>query len=297
MAPKEFHDLSELQLNINPQSGEVESSWGNLGFWSTKNQSNSSLNYPQACRQLACEVAAMADLKGDHNLLDTGFGCGDQLAVWLQEFKVNNLTGINLSVSQTHHAQKKIAALKLDADIRCELKVGDGCQPSAWQGLDKHFDRIIALDCIYHFTNKSQYFSLCKQRLGEGGALVVSDLLLNASIKNIWHKCILKTICYFSHIPFQNIKTIDEYRAELNLLGLEIARDKDISDQVFLPFGQWLEQYISELSDKKSDIGRLSWLKYRGTAKFLRWAYEKKIFSYHLLRIEHHGEFSNKSTL
>jgi len=286
MAPKEFHDLSELQLNINPQSGQVESSWGNLGLWSIQ-ENPTSLNYPQACRQLACEVANMADLKGDHKLLDTGFGCGDQLAVWLQEFKVNNLAGINLSVSQTQHAQKKVAALKLHENITCDLQTGDSCQPSNWQGLDKNFDRIIALDCIYHFANKQQYFSLCKQHLADSGALVVSDLLLQSDKLNVWQQLVLKTICYVSHIPFKNLKTIDKYQAELTSMGLVMSMSRDISEQVFLPFGQWLDEYIAKLNNNEKLTGKFSWLKYRGTAKFLRWGYEKNIFSYHILRIEH----------
>jgi 2-polyprenyl-3-methyl-5-hydroxy-6-metoxy-1,4-benzoquinol methylase len=232
----------------------------------------------------------MAGLNSTHRLLDTGFGCGDQLVVWLKEFKLSDVCGVNLSSSQTQYAQQKIAALQLNADIRCELQVGDCCQPSAWQGLNQHFDRIIALDCIYHFTNKPQYYFLCKQRLLQGGALVVTDLLLNSHIKNILHKCILKTICYFSHIPFNNIKTFNEYQAELNMVGLTITTHKDISAQVFLPFGQWLKQYIADLSNGQSVTVRLSWLKYRGTAAFLRWAYQKKIFSYHALRIEHNGD-------
>ncbi len=287
MAPKEFHDLSELQLNINPQSGQVESSWGNLGLWSTQNQSTNSLNYPQACHQLAREVAHMAKLNSTHKLLDTGFGCGDQLAVWLEEFKVSKLVGINLSVSQTLHAQEKIAALNLHENITCDLQTGDSCLPSNWQGLDKNFDRIIALDCIYHFADKPGYFSLCKQHLADSGALVVSDLLLQSGQLTLWQQGVLKTICYFSHIPLQNLKTLEKYQTELTSMGLVISKDRDISEQVFLPFGQWLEKYIAQIDNNEKVAGKLSWLKYRGTARFLRWGYEKNIFSYHILRIEH----------
>ncbi len=287
MASQEFHDLSELQLNINSISGEIESSWGNLGFWVPCDNSNLELNYPQACHNLACEVAHMAGLKDHHKLLDTGFGCGDQLVVWLEEFKVNSLVGVNLSVSQTQHAQQKIAALNLHANITCDLQTGDSCLPSNWQGLDKNFDRIIALDCIYHFTDKQQYFSLCKQHLADSGALVVSDLLLQSGQLTLWQQLVLKSICYFSHIPLRNLKTLVEYQSELTSMGLVISKDRDISGQVFLPFGQWLKQYIKQLDNNEKVAGELSWLKYRGTARFLRWGYEKNIFSYHILRIEH----------
>ncbi len=285
----EFHDLAELQLNINPTNGLIESSWGNLGYWPSTSVTANSLNYPQACHQLACEVADMANLNSAHRLLDTGFGCGDQLVVWLDEYKLKDVTGINLSVSQTQHAQQKITALNIDSSIAWDLRVGDCCEPSAWQGLDEKFDRIIALDCIYHFPHKQQYFSLCKQHLAKGGALVVSDLLLSTGKKRFWQQWVLKTICYFSHIPFKNLKTIDEYQTELSAEGLVISKHQDISEQVFLPFGLWLEQYIAELNSSKNVSDTYSWLKYRGTAKFLRWGYQKNIFLYQLLRIEHKG--------
>mgnify|MGYP000346364801 CR=1 FL=1 len=297
MAVKEFHDLSELQLNINSVNGKIESSWGNLGFWAPRDNSKHALNYPQACHQLACNVADMANLNSDHRLLDTGFGCGDQLVVWLEEYKVNNVTGINLSVSQTQHAQQKVTALNIDSSIAWDLRVADCCESSAWQGLDKKFDRIIALDCIYHFPHKQQYFALCKQHLAKGGALVVSDLLLSTGKKRFWQQWVLKAICYFSHIPFQNFKTIDEYQAQLSTEGLVISKHQDISEQVFLPFGLWLEQYIAELNNSKNVSDKYSWLKYRGTAKFLRWGYQENIFLYHLLRIEHNGNLLLKSEL
>ena len=85
MAQSEFHDLAELHLNINPTTQAIESSWGNLGYWKDSNNGQDIVHYPQACQQLAMEVALIADLSPEHKLLDTGFGCGDQLLIWIKE--------------------------------------------------------------------------------------------------------------------------------------------------------------------------------------------------------------------
>ena len=285
--PKEFHDLAEFQLNIEPNSGKINSSWGNLGYWaSPPHGAATSTSYPQACAQLTRELATLATLDASHRVLDTGFGCGDQLMLWIEEYQVKHLYGINLSVSQTQHAQEKINKLKLNRSIDCSLKVGDCSQEEYWQGLDTTFNRIIALDCIYHFNDKQNYFSLCKQYLEKNGALVITDLVLATEKMSFWQKMLLKSICYFSHIPYENLKIQEDYQKQLSSIGLAITQQKDISHNVFLPFGQWLKEYIPKIESSPKVRPTYSWLKYRGTAKFLAWGYKNKIFNYCILRIE-----------
>ncbi len=287
---KEFHDLAELQLNIKPSTGKIKSSWGNLGYWPSSSQTSDTprapAGYPQACGQLARELANMAKLDSSHRVLDTGFGCGDQLILWIDEYKVQHLSGINLSLSQTQYAQNKVNKLQMNSEISCSLKIGDCSHENSWQEMDEKFDRILALDCIYHFKNKQDYFSLCRQHLKKNGALVTSDLLLARSKMSLWQRLLLKSICYFSHIPFQNLKTQENYLKQLNHLGFTITQQKDISENVFLPFGKWLKQYIQQLENSEKVDHKYSWLKYRGTARFLAWGYKNNIFEYHILRIE-----------
>ena len=289
MAQGEFHDLAELQLNINPATQTIVSSWGNLGYWPDTGGAQLaevSTGYSQACEQLAREVAFMGDINSTHKLLDTGFGCGDQLLLWIQEFNVQTLYGLNLSHSQTQFAKAKITNIPFNENVICEINVADCCQEASWQTLDNDFQRIIALDCIYHFSHKTQYFSLCEQHLVDEGVLVVSDLLLIKEHLPIWHKFLLKSICGLSHIPYENVKTFDQYQQQLADSGLTITRHKDISKQVLLPFGSWLKTYIPSVKDSPHLPKNSSWLKYKGVAKFLAWGYKKNIFSYCILRIE-----------
>jgi cyclopropane fatty-acyl-phospholipid synthase-like methyltransferase len=285
MAQPEFHDLAELQLNIDPASQSINSSWGNLGHWQS-NDDQPINHYPQACKQLAIEVAHMASLNSDHKLLDTGFGCGDQLLVWLKNFQVKHVQGLNISHSQTLHAQQTLANTELSSAYQYDINMADCCLESSWKKLDLNFNRIIALDCIYHFSHKAQYFSLCKKHLAADGALVVSDLLAVNNQRTLWQSFLLRSICYFSHIPYQNLKTQSQYQAQLNELGLTMTQYKDISDQVFLPFGKWLNQYIPQVKDSLALPKKTSWLKYQGTAKFLAWGHRRKVFRYCILRIE-----------
>jgi cyclopropane fatty-acyl-phospholipid synthase-like methyltransferase len=292
-AIKEFYDLEDIQLNYQAETGLVNSSWGNLGYWIDEHQQAIS-TYPLACTQLAVELGQLAKLDqlfNHHRVLDTGFGCGDQLLVWQTLFAVNNLIGINYSHAQTAHAQSLLA------QTRFSLKQGDCCDPLAWQGIPKTLDRILALDCLYHFHNKPSYFSICRKHLASDGILAVSDLILVKPISNPVHKWMLKIICSLSHIPFKNLMTLPDYQSSLARQGLFLSQSRDISDQVFLPFGNWLECYIEQMQKHNKADRKLRWLKYRATGVFLRWAHNRQILSYQLLKIVKAAQYSDNTLI
>lgn len=294
----DFYDLEDLQLNFDPITGQRKTSWGNLGYWNLSNNASNQAcsktqTYSQACYQLAVQLANMAQLQQlskDHTVLDTGFGCGDQLWVWCDNYGVNNLYGVNYSSLQTNFALAQLKQAPKKAEI--QLLQGDCCDAQAWQTIPKALDRVLALDCVYHFNNKSQYFNLCHQHLVAGGLLVISDLLLLRPIVNPLHRFILTIICKLSHIPLSNLMTQAQYQAFLAQHHFQLSEAKDISKHVFLPFGQWLKSYIKSMkqgSKQETEIARkMSWIKYQGTAAFLKWAYKRNILSYQLLKIEKH---------
>jgi cyclopropane fatty-acyl-phospholipid synthase-like methyltransferase len=308
--PNEFFDLEDIQLNYQPETGMLNSSWGNLGCWldDTKTPIN---DYSLACQQLAVELGRLAKLdksgkqvklSEDLKVLDTGFGCGDQLVVWLNEFHVKQLIGINFSHSQTAFALNALKKNKdqpkdQPADNSYTLKQGDCCDPLVWESVPKSLDRIIALDCLYHFKNKPAYFKLCNQHLADHGILAVSDLILVKPIHNPVYKWILKIICKLSHIPFQNLMTLSDYQQLLTQQGLVLSQAEDISHCVFLPFGQWLNSYIAEMKKHNKARHKLSWAKYKVTAVFLRWAHNEQILGYQLLQISHLKNSANNAHL
>ena len=108
-AEHEFYSLAEVKLN---RQGEH---WGNLGYWQYDD------NYSDACRQLALELGEYALLAEQQRVFDAGFGCGDQILVWYKAFAVSQVSGVNLSVSQTRVAEEKLIAsgYQQKSDIRC----------------------------------------------------------------------------------------------------------------------------------------------------------------------------------
>ena len=78
---EEFHDLQELSLNVDIQTGALLGSWGNLGYW-FRDDGSVIEHYSEAAKQLAYQLAMFSQLQSKHNVLDVGFGCGDQLIYW-----------------------------------------------------------------------------------------------------------------------------------------------------------------------------------------------------------------------
>ncbi|MFY0699939.1 MAG: class I SAM-dependent methyltransferase [Bermanella sp.] len=287
----EFHDLQELALNMNLTSGELMGSWGNLGYWQDENGA-SITHYSEAAKQLAHRLGEFAQLSSVNTVIDMGFGCGDQLIHWHQAFAVSHISGVNVSHVQTQYAQRKVKAWQLDQV--CDVYQGDASDERTWAGLPTQFDRILALDCVYHFSNKNDFFTHCARRLKYNHnttELVISDLVLSKPLTSFFSKAILGLICYVSRIPRQNLKTRHDYEAQLDDMGLQLIAYEDASAHVMLPFAQWVERHkkavkhVSLSPSIRNKLNHISWGKYVGTAWFLRWAHQHNIFQYAFFRI------------
>ena len=291
---QEFHDLQELSLNVDILTGELLGSWGNLGYW-YRDDGSVIDHYSEAAQQLAQQLAIFTQLQPQHSVLDVGFGCGDQLIYWQRSFQIEPIWGMNLSSIQTEYAHEKLALFNCPARIH----QGDACDALAWETLPTSFNRIIALDCVYHFSNKSVFLDLCFVYLKNStpsldkNELIVSDFILQNPVNSFIHTLMLRVICFFSHIPFNNLKTRREYELELAQAGLCLAEYKDVSAAVMLPFSDWIMKNKKATNNiPKNHLGlfsKKSSSKYIGTALFLRWAARHKIFHYALMRIQVNG--------
>ena len=176
----EFFDLAEVKLNKQSQH------WGNLGYWQYDH------HYSDACRQLAIELAQYARLEKGQTIFDAGFGCGDQILIWYKGFEVRHVVGVNLSVSQTKTAQRKLQAMGYlqQSDIR----QGD-IHRLAKPEKAGEFERVVALDCIYHFPNKTLFFRQANDLLSSDGLLAFSDLVVNIDAKKSWRYLLVRLMC------------------------------------------------------------------------------------------------------
>tara|TARA_R100001244_G_scaffold6593_25_gene8237 strand:- start:39066 stop:39905 length:840 start_codon:yes stop_codon:yes gene_type:complete len=268
----EFHNLAELALNRTDQS------WGNLGYW------KSATDYSDACRALALLLGEEAGLDPQSVVFDAGFGCGDQLPLWRDHFRVARVRGVNLSRSQTAHARAKLERAG-HAAIAAAIVQGDINDPGIWRtALNREKpSHVIALDCAYHFPGRTEFSRLAHRHLARDGRLALTDFVLadqhdTASLRHQLLRWMLKC----SRIAEDNIVRRDHYRLQLQEAGFDNIRMTDISPHV-LP---GLARFMQKLRQDKVSAGAgtypgwLSLLKYRVTGRFLRWAYRRSILRY-----------------
>ena len=268
---QEFHDLSEELLNSKNQY------WGNLGFWQLNN------DYSSACGALADELALAAQLDEASNVFDVGFGSGDQLLLWLDKYHVNSIQGLNLSKSQTQWAQKRLdesgfseAAKQIECGSITEM--GEQEVPHSNDDINK----VLALDCAYHFPSRTQFLSASYEKLNKEGRIGLTDILLSDSHTSLLQRFTLRVMLFLSRIPEKNIVTLNIYRKELSEAGFENISIRDISEHVFVPFSDWLHEF-KQGEGRLRSTSKLTWLKYDITAHFLKWAYQNKILRYAII--------------
>lgn len=265
MSDKEFFDLAELPLNSPDQA------WGNLGYWREAD------DYSSACRELAVLLGERLALSSESVVFDAGFGCGDQLLLWLQQFQVGQLFGVNFSSSQTAYALSQLQRRGLAP----QAEISEGCVESAaaWSAVEaseQPVNRVIALDCAYHFPSRQNFFTKANQLLPDAGRIGLTDFVLGDGFRG--RAGLLGGLMFrLSKIPRGNMVTESQYRDELAAAGFKAIEIEDISAEVMPKFGQWLRGFKR---DNLRIMPRAQWLKYDGTARFLAWAYRKKLLRY-----------------
>ncbi len=266
----EFHNLAELALNRDGQS------WGNLGYW------ESATDYSDACRALALLLGEHAALDHQSVVLDAGFGCGDQLLLWLDHFRVARLSGANLSRSQTRYAKAKLAKAGYPA---IALLQGDINDADIWSdALDTDQpSHVIALDCAYHFPSRVEFFALAQQHLAPVGQLVLTDFMLSDEHrKGSLADILLRWMLRRSHIAETNIVRKQRYRRQLLEAGFDKMRMVDISPHVMPGLARYLQKLRQDKGSARAGKKPGWWglLKYRITGRFLQWAYLRSILRY-----------------
>lgn len=193
------------------------SHWGNLGLWT------GAQSYPAACEALAVRLAQAAQLQQGCSVLDLGFGYGDQLRVWKQQFGVGRIRGIEIDPLGLAEAQRKTAHY---ADVSLRLAGADGLANN------EHFDRVLALDCAYHFAPRAAFFAQAFAAMRPGGVLALTDLVLGTAHRPAH----LARLC---DIPPDNLLTEQAYAAELRALGFINIQMEFLDEEVLAGFARF----------------------------------------------------------
>jgi microcystin synthetase protein McyJ len=140
--------------------------WLNLGYW------RDARTYPDACRAMAELVGERAGLGPGDRVLDVGAGFAEQDFVFLDRFGVSHITAIDITPAHVQRGQDRVTRQRMGDLI--DLRLGSA---TALDFPDASFDRVVALECAFHFDTRDRFFREAYRVLRPGGTVALTDML------------------------------------------------------------------------------------------------------------------------
>lgn len=155
-----------------PLWGRRQPAWFNLGYWP------GARTFPEACAALADRLGEAAELGPGQDILDAGIGGGMQLPRWLERFGVERVRGID--ISPLHVQGARLLLQERGLAERALLTPGDAGELLEQVG-EQRFDRVLTLDCAYHFPDRAHFLRQAAAVLRPGGRVALADAVLSAA--------------------------------------------------------------------------------------------------------------------
>lgn len=216
--------------------GSASTHWRNLGYW---NEATQTLD--EACRNLTNRLADAADVQTGQDVLDVGCGLGESTYLLHERLRSGNrsagsrLVGLDLTAE---HIASALARRQGDAP---EFIVGSALDlpfPAA------SFDRVLALECAFHFPARPAFFAEAHRVLRPGGVLGLADVLVSPGFvrtlraadrvvprrtRNAMHGLATDLL----KMPTENLIDLATYVQQLRAASFLVRSVKDVSSHVF----------------------------------------------------------------
>lgn len=143
------------------------------GYWPdpAAARPHSAEDYAQAAERLSLELLDLAAIAPGMRVLDAGCGFGGTLACLEERVEGLGLIGLNIDPRQLRRAAD-LARARRGSSVR--FVAADACTlPFA----DASFERVLAVECIFHFPSRAAFLAEVRRVLRPGGVLVLSDFV------------------------------------------------------------------------------------------------------------------------
>ncbi|MBD2248374.1 class I SAM-dependent methyltransferase [Nostoc sp. FACHB-888] len=197
------------------------------GYWSDPTQANGSVaDFAVAAENLSRLVTDVAEVQDGLSILDVGCGFGGTIATLNERFCNMHLVGININKEQLSRAETIVQALPHN---HIEFIYADACQLPFPDG---YFDVVFAVESIFAFSSRENFFKEARRVLRPGGRLTICDFIPIEAFYRTWkliEKAIKTLIVRTYGSRSVNFCPIFEYKNLAEATGFELVKTENIT--------------------------------------------------------------------
>ena len=261
----------DLLIDERQDGGETGQLWEHQvhwGYWEDPSAADGTrADYVAAMEQMDGVLLDAGHVTDGQRLLDVGCGFGGTIQQINARHSGMHLTGLNIDPRQLAAAEAQTTATNgndidwVEADA-LQLPFADGT-----------FDRVLAVECIFHFPSRERFLAEAARVLKPGGYLAVSDFVPTVAFFGktpIWlaiRSQIAKSYGTLGNVPLRS------YRAMGKRAGLRLETNRNIRRNT-LPTYPFLINFFREQGSEDAQntmIVGTRWIKWLTKVGFLQY--------------------------